>query len=104
MSPETHEYQEHIFVHSLDELEEVRLPSEFPYNETEATRLGLEKMEVRAYPPAQFLIEQVINKSIDITTDTGKTKFVQDWQFQCPDLPMPCVLKNTDDVIVSTCG
>lgn len=101
MPPETPKYPEHLFVHSLDELEEVHTPLEFAYNKTEAHILGLEQMEVPVYQDAQRLIEQIIDKTIDISTTAGKTQFVQAWQSQCPDIPMPAVLKNTADAIVT---
>ncbi|MBI5230030.1 MAG: hypothetical protein HY981_01890, partial [Candidatus Magasanikbacteria bacterium] len=84
----------------LDALEQIPNSSDFAYNETEARSLGLERVEIKGNAGAQQLIEQVISGTIDIETDAGKQKFVQDWQSQCPDIPMPCVLKNTGDVIV----
>ncbi|MBI5230290.1 MAG: hypothetical protein HY981_03280 [Candidatus Magasanikbacteria bacterium] len=42
----------------------------------------------------------MVSGSIDIETDDGKQKFVQDWQSQCPDIPVPCVLRNTQNVIL----
>ena len=66
-------------------------PASFEYNETEALRLGLEKLEIRAYPLAQRLIEQVVDNSIDITAPQAQEQFVRAWFSANPDLPPPCV-------------
>ena len=93
--PERPPLPDRIIVASFDDLEEV-LPveREFRYNETEARRLGLERLDIPAYPEAQRLIEQVIDKSIDITTPAGQKQFLDSWKAACPDLPPPCLPDN----------
>lgn len=74
------------------EMIEIRPPTpDLPFNETEARRLNLERLEVRGNQEAQKLIDQVIDGSIDITTDDGKKQFTETWAVNCPNLPAPCV-------------
>lgn len=86
----------------------------FEYNESEARRLGLIKLELEGKPQADILITQYIDdtKSIlaelDTTKDEDRKKelqkhlktkqviFVDGWQKSCPDVPIPCVLAKND--------
>jgi len=86
----------------------------FEYNEVEAKRLGLERLELQGYPKADVLIQEFTGKikpileSIESATDEDKKKpfeeqleaekttFVESWQKDCPGLPMPCVPDKND--------
>ncbi len=72
-------------------------------NEAEARRLGLEKVQVEAFPQAQELIKSMINSTMqlyDVATAKGRLQFFTEWRARCPDLPPPCVLKDKDGKIL----
>ena len=72
-------------------------------NEAEAHRLGLEKVEVEAFPKAQELMMRVIQKNVlvfNLTLDACKNYFVTAWLRDCPGLPPPYVLKDKDGKIL----
>lgn len=70
------------------------------YNEKELRRFRLEKLEVAAYPVADYLLSRILesNRSntdyIDINSKGqfgGQDLFCQSWNQGCADLPLPCV-------------
>ena len=90
------------YVVSVEDLrkdyEEKRAPEagRFQYNEREAKRLGLEAMELSAYPEADKLISRILESytgtdKIDISTQAGQNKFCEEWNRLVPGLPPPCV-------------
>ncbi|MEK7625633.1 MAG: hypothetical protein AAB467_04800 [Patescibacteria group bacterium] len=63
-------------------------------NYREAKRLGLEVNIIRGSEAANRLLQEVIGKTINITTKKGQKAFVDQWKKECPNLPMPCVPPN----------
>lgn len=60
----------------------------------EARKLGMELLIIKGSKEAQALIDNVMSGSIDITMRKGQKTFVDTWNKQCPDIPMPCVPPN----------
>ena len=59
-----------------------------------AKELDLELNFIPGNEFAERLLLEVIDKKIDITTDEGRKIFVDQWNKECPYLPMPCVPPN----------
>ena len=65
--------------------------ADFTYNETEATRLGLKRLDLAGNTEADGLIEQA-----NFGTPEGKRRFVELWHAKCPDIKLPCVPDKDD--------
>ena len=64
-----------------------------PKEAIEAKKLGLELLMIRGSKAANRLLREVTIGSLDITKSKGQKQFVQRWQKECPNLPMPCGTK-----------
>lgn len=70
-------------------------------NETEARRLGLERVKLRASKEAQNLLERIFNQQsanrFDVANNDDKIaadavqRFVDEWKQKVPNIPVPCV-------------
>lgn len=71
-------------------------PFEGQINETEARRLGLERVEILSNCAAQDLLMRAISTSrlktgkIDISHRSGVDEFISDWNREAPSIPVPC--------------
>ena len=54
-----------------------------------ARELGLVKKELRAFPEADHLIQEIVKKKLDPNTDAGKLRLCEEWPADCPPPFMP---------------
>lgn len=63
-------------------------------NYAEAKKLGLEVNLIQGSNAAGRLIQEVVDRIININTQEGKRIFISEWKKECPGLPIPCVPPN----------